>query len=84
MHWINPSLHPNCHHQTIHCKIDLQVEYPPPYQRNVWNYAKANKNAIISTLEDVAWHRLFANKTVHQQVNLVHGILLCHQIFGSR
>ena len=24
------SLHPNCHHQIIHCKINLQVEYPPP------------------------------------------------------
>ena len=25
------SLHPNCHGQIIHCKIKLQVEYPPPY-----------------------------------------------------
>ena len=46
----HPSLHPNCHHQIIHCKINLQVEYPPPYQRHVWNYAKANKDAILSAL----------------------------------
>ena len=39
----HPSLHPNCHHQIIHCKINLQVEYPPPYQKHVWNYVKANK-----------------------------------------
>ena len=25
------SVHPNCHHQIIQCKINLQVEYPPPY-----------------------------------------------------
>ena len=61
----HPSVHPNCHHQTIHCKINLQVEYPPPYQRHVWNYAKANKDTILSALQNVDWHRLFANKTVH-------------------
>ena len=72
----HPSLHPNCHHQIIHCKINLQVEYPPPYQRHVWNYAKANKDTILSALQNVDWHRLFANKTVHQQVNLLNDIIL--------
>ena len=47
------SLHPNCHYQIIHCKINLQVEYPRPYQRYVWNYAKANKDAILSALQNV-------------------------------
>ena len=70
------SLHPNCHHQIIHCKINLQVEYPPPYQRHVWNYAKANKDAILSALQNVDWHRLCAKKTVHQQVNLLNDIIL--------
>ena len=27
----HPSLHPNSHHQIIHCKVNLQVEYPPLY-----------------------------------------------------
>ena len=72
----HPSLHPNCHHQTIHCKTNLQVKYPPPYQRHVWNYAKANKDTILSALQNVDWHRLFANKTVHQQVNLLNDIIL--------
>ena len=72
----HPSLHPNCRHQIIHCKINLQVEYPPPYQRHVWNYAKANKDAILSALQNVDWHRLFANKTVHQQMNLLNDIIL--------
>ena len=72
----HPSLRPNCQHQTIHCKINLQVEYPPPYQRHVWNNAKANKDARLSTLQNIDWHRLFANKTVHQQVNLLNDIIL--------
>ena len=59
-------LHPNCHHQIIYCKINLQVEFPPPYHRHVWNYAKANKGAILSALRNADWHRfliiLFINK----------------------
>ena len=72
----HPSFHPNCHHQIIHCKINLLVEYPPPYQRHAWNYAKADKDAILSALENVDWDRLFAKKTVHQQVNLLNDIIL--------
>ena len=71
-----PSLHPNCYHQIIQCKINLKVEYLPPYQRHVWNYAKANKDVILSALQNVDWHRLFANKTVNQQVNLLNDIIL--------
>ena len=72
----HPSLHPNCHHQIIHCKINLKVEYPPPYQKHVWNYAKANKDTILSALKNVDCHCLFANKTVHQQVNLLNDVIL--------
>ena len=72
----HPSLYTNSHHQIIHCKIDLQVEYPPPYQRYVWDYAKASKDGILSALQNVDWHRLFANKTVHHQVNLLNDIIL--------
>ena len=28
----HPSLHPNFHHQIKFCKLNLKVEYPPPYQ----------------------------------------------------
>ena len=31
----HPSLHPTCHNQIIHCKMNLEVEYPSPYQSRV-------------------------------------------------
>ena len=31
----NPSLHPNCHHHIIYCKVNLIIEYLPPYERSV-------------------------------------------------
>ena len=54
----------------------MQVEYSPPHQRHVWNYAKANKDAILSALQNVDSHRLFAKKNVLQQVNLLNDIIL--------
>ena len=30
-----PSLHPNCHHQIIYARFNLEVLYPPPYTREV-------------------------------------------------
>ena len=31
----HPSLHPNCHHHIIYCKVNLIIEYLPPYERSV-------------------------------------------------
>ena len=31
----HPSLIKNCHHQITFCKLNLEVEYPPPYQHLV-------------------------------------------------
>ena len=50
---VHPSLHPNCHHQIIYCKFNLMIEYPPPYERLVWDYNHANQNAIAKALDQV-------------------------------
>ena len=34
---VHPSLHSNCHHQITHCKLNLNIEYPPSYERLVWD-----------------------------------------------
>ena len=49
-------LHPNCYHQITFCQLNLKVDYPPPYERLVWNFKKSNNDAIkksyqISELE---------------------------------
>ena len=38
---IKPSLHKNFHHHIIYSKLNLQIAYPPLYQRLVWDYKKA-------------------------------------------
>ena len=34
---VHASLHPNCHHQIIHSSFNLNISYPPPYQRLIWD-----------------------------------------------
>ena len=58
---VHPSLHPNCHHQVIYCKLDLIIEHPPQYERLVWDYKCSDQNAIAKILDQVDWVFLFLN-----------------------
>ena len=40
------SLHPKCHHQIVFAKLNLKEEYPPLYERLIWDY----KNVDISSI----------------------------------
>ena len=39
---VHPSLHPNCHHQIVNAKINLQIYFPSPYLPEVSNWKDAN------------------------------------------
>ena len=39
---VHLSLHPSCHHQITFAKLNLDIVYPPPYEREIWYYQKAN------------------------------------------
>ena len=38
----HPSLHANFHHQITYCKLNLNIKYPLPHQRLVWNFRKGD------------------------------------------
>ena len=42
---VHPSLHANCHHQITYSLLNLKIEYPPLYERLVWDYKKADSKA---------------------------------------
>ena len=67
---VHPSLHTNCHHQITYCNLNLVVAYPPPYERLVWDYKRANVRAINTALNKLDWEFLFYNKSVNQQVTI--------------
>ena len=65
---VHPSLHQNCHHQTIFAKVNMKILYPPPYKRLIWDCHKANVKAINSTIESFNWENAFDGTNIHAQV----------------
>ena len=61
----HPSLHSN-HHQITYCKLNLSIEYPPPYEILVWDYNRANVEGIKKSIESVNSKVMFNNKSVHK------------------
>ena len=67
---IHPSLHSNCYHQITYAKFDLKIHYPPPYEREICHYHKANTDQIRKAIEQFSWDRSFKNLDVNEMVFL--------------
>ena len=67
---VHSSLHPNCHHQIVFAKINLKIYYPPPYEREIWHYEKANADHIHRSIDQFPWDIRFAHIDVNQKVHL--------------
>ena len=65
---VHTTLHPNCHHQTVHTKFNLNISYSPRYQRLIWDYEKADSEKIKKALDSLNWERLFNKKNTDVQV----------------
>ena len=60
----------NCHHEIIFAKFNLKVYYPPPYEREVWHFKKANTDHIKRAINGFPWERPFANLDINDKVYL--------------
>ena len=49
------SLDSYCHHQLIHCKVNFRIPSPPPYDRKIWYFNRANSNAIKRSMTSFPW-----------------------------
>ena len=67
---VHLSLHSNSHHQIIYAKFNLKIHYPPPYEREIWHYQKANIDQIRKAIEQFPWDRSFKYLEVNEMVFL--------------
>ena len=71
------SLDSNCHHQTIHCKVNFRIPPPTPSERHIWHYHRANAASIERTMSNFPWLRhLNANPDINWQVKTFIKIFL--------
>ena len=43
---VHSSLHPNCHHQVVFAQFNLSILHPPPHERTVRFFEKADPELI--------------------------------------
>ena len=67
---VHSSLHPNCHHLITYAKFNLKIYYPPPYEREIWHYEKANVDHIRRSINEFSWERCFANISENNKVHM--------------
>ena len=65
---VHSSLHPICHHQIIYAKLNLDVVYLPPYEREVWHYQKAKIDLIKRAINAFDCENAFSNINVDKMV----------------
>ena len=70
------SLHPNCHRQIMHAKLNLKIFYPPPYERAAWHYRDANNDLMQRPISQLNWERAFSNKGVNKQISIFNETIL--------
>ena len=73
---IHPSLHQNCHHQVMFCKLTLKIEYSPTYSREVCDYGKAQTDLINRAIDHSDWVNLLLDKNINEQVILFNRTIL--------
>ena len=64
---VYPTLHSNCHHQIVYSKLNLKIEYPPPYTRKIWDYNRSETDLITTLLkvligQNYSQSKMFMNK----------------------
>ena len=62
---VHSTLHSNCDHQKVHSSFNLNIYYPPPYQRLTWDYKKAESTQIRKTPDSIKWEVLFIKKDLN-------------------
>ena len=73
---IHSSIHPNCHHQIIHAEIDFKIFFPPPYERRIWHYKRADCEGIKGCIFNFDWEAAFLNKGIDEQVETFNNVIL--------
>ena len=73
---VHSSLHQNCHQNCHYSTFNLNIYYPPPYQKLVWDYKKADSANIRKALDSINWERFFDHKDINTQVITLNETLL--------
>ena len=61
-------LHSSCNHQIFFAKFNLFILYPPPYERTVLYYERANTELIRRTIDQFDWLKTLSSVNVDEKI----------------
>ena len=73
---VQPSLHPNYHHQLVFAKFDSSIYYPPPYERTVWLINRENFDLIWRAIDLLDLEKALRFNDVDKKVVIFSGTLM--------
>ena len=73
---VHPSLDPLCHHSIVSGKINIKCPPVPSFKRQIWDYNKADSNAIRQSIKQFPWGRHLARLSPDEQASLFTETLL--------
>ena len=66
-----PLLFPRCHHQLIFAKVGFTTFFPHTYKQRIWDFSKANINAMRQAVSCVDWDRAFSGLNIDERVKFL-------------
>ena len=74
---VRASLDPTCKHQITFCKINFSMPPPPAYEREIWQFDRANLLSITRAVSQFLWVDILnQNKDPSAQVKLLNETIL--------
>ena len=65
---VHALLQPHCHRQIIFEEFDLNVFYPPPYEKIMWYFSQGNSDRIKRAVDLFDWESALIDLDVNEQV----------------
>ena len=65
---VHAPFQPHCHRQIIFEEFDLNVFYPPPYEKTMWYFSQANSDRIKRAVDLFDWESALIDLDVNEQV----------------
>ena len=72
---VHSSLHSNCQLQIIYARFNLKIYYPPPYEREIWYYKKADIELIQQAIREFNWERAIHRKKINEKVSILNNTI---------
>ena len=57
-------------------KFNLDIVYPPPYEREIWRYQKTNIDLIKRAINSFDWEKAFSNIDVDKTISIFNQTII--------